>query len=299
MSDDTDLRRNDGAVRLSTYVIFVDYGSEVEIQHTVRATSHRVNRVVYEDLLGFRSFGWPRAHHVDWITAGVLVRPFEDTLDHHGGPRAGSEAKLGRDYQEWYWRHEIESEREYRWLGWNVVKMPADLFFYQELITKEHFSSVLEIGYGNGGGIWFFATILAQLGGGHVVGVDRQTATDLPPVTTFDNVHVNLIHQDAHTVSAVSAVCALRPTGFGLVVIDADPRPAGKIALLTTWAPAVCAGGYLVLEDVDSPLCTESSIIGDGIDRFLLANPSFGIVVAAARFPLLKARGAILQRIAH
>ena len=54
----------------------------------------------------------------------------------------------------------------------SIVKMPSDLFLYQEILTAHQLGSVLEIGYGDGGGLWFFATMLALLGGGVVVGVD-------------------------------------------------------------------------------------------------------------------------------
>jgi hypothetical protein len=64
-----------GLVRLSTYVLFVDYGAEVEVQHTVRGSVHRVGRVTYEDLLRFRGFRAPAEQHVRWIDAGVLVPP--------------------------------------------------------------------------------------------------------------------------------------------------------------------------------------------------------------------------------
>jgi len=37
--------------------------------------------------------------------------------------------------------------------------------------------------------------------------------------------------------------------------------------------------------------------VEDGLDQFLLENPDFGIAVEAARFPLIKGRGAVLHRL--
>ncbi|XXY47286.1 CmcI family methyltransferase [Sorangium sp. So ce269] len=287
-----------GLVRLSTYVLFVDYGAEVEVQHTVRGTVQRVDRSTYEDLRGFQGFRAPAERHVPWIDAGVLVPPFRDRPEHHGGLRPGTEAQLGRDYQEWYWRREVEAEREYRWLGRSIVKMPSDLFFYQELIAGNRIDAVLEIGYGDGGGLWFFAGVLALLGGGLVVGVDRERGGQPAVFERFARVHVDLVHGDAHEDATVEAVRTLRPGGFGLVVVDADPRPEGKVALLRRWAAAVAPGGYLVVEDVGSPECRKAGgIVEDGVDRFLLETLEYGVSVDAARSPLIKGRGAVLRHL--
>jgi cephalosporin hydroxylase len=279
-------------------VLFIDHGAELEVQHTLRGTTHRIDRQTADDLLDFRGFRDAADRHVDWLDAGVLVTPFHDHVENHGGLRPGTEARLGRDYQDWYWRHEVESEREYRWLGQSLVKMPSDLFFYQELLAERRLDAVLEIGAGRGGGLWFFASVLALLGRGHVVGVDREPAGARPPFERFPGVRVDLVHGDADTAATVDAVRALRPDGFGLVVVDADPLPEGKIALLRRWAAAVAPGGYLVLEDVASPECLEGGgVVEDGIDAFMLENRAFGLAVEAARFPLLKGRGAVMTRI--
>jgi cephalosporin hydroxylase len=107
-----------------------------------------------------------------------------------------------------------------------------------------------------------------------------------------------LVHGDAHEAATVAAVRALRPGGFGLVVLDAEPEPAGKVALLRRWAEMVAPGGYLVVEDVESPECRDADgAVEDGIDRFLLENPGFGVALEAARHPLIKGRGAVLRRL--
>ena len=286
-------------MRLSTYVLFVDYGPNVEIQHTVRGTRMRVDRATYEDLLCFQGFAEPAERHAAWIDAGVLVPPFRDEPEYHGGLRHGTEAKLGHDYQAWYWEREVESERDYRWLGRTVLKMPSDLFFYQELIVTHGLRSVLEIGHGDGGGLWFFATVLSLLGGGHVVGVDRDGAERLPDLERLPGIVVSTERGDAHEQSTLERVRRLRPEGFGLVVIDADPTPGGKLALLERWEATAAEDGILVLEDVESPACTAGSELVRGIDRFLLGRRHYGLVSGTARTPLLKGRGAVLRRVGN
>jgi len=145
--------------------------------------------------------------------------------------------------------------------------MPSDLFFYQELIAAHRIDGVLEIGYGDGGGLWFFATVLALLDGGLVVGVDRDHAGSLPPFERLAQVRVELFHGDAHAAATVEAARAPRPQGYGLVVVDADPLPEGKVALLQRWASAVAPGGYLVIEDVESPECRDAGGVVEGGGR--------------------------------
>jgi cephalosporin hydroxylase len=274
----------------------VEYGDQVEVQHTVRGTVQRVDRASYEELLSFQRFRPIAKHHTPWLEAGVLVRPFEDRPEHHEGLRSGTEARLARDYQDWYWPREVEAEREYRWLGHSIVKMPSDLFFYQELMTERRLKSVLEVGYGDGGGLWFFGGILRLLGGGTVVGVDRERSERLPSFEQLSGVHVELLHGDGHDGATVQAAQRLRPVGFALVIIDAEPLPEAKAALLGRWAPLVSEGGYLVVEDVDSPEC-RGGAMAELLDTFLLDNPAFGIAIEQARHPLLKARGAVFRRL--
>ncbi|RKH72738.1 CmcI family methyltransferase [Corallococcus aberystwythensis] len=287
-----------GRMRLSSHVVFVDYSADVEVQHTVRGTTVRVSRKTYEELLRFRSFAEYEPHLEPWVEAGVLVAPFKDTPEAHGGLLPGTEAWLGNAYQEWYWRHEVEAEREYRWLGHVAVKMPMDLFFYQELLTGSGIKAVLEVGYGRGGGLWFFATMLALCGGGRVIGVDREQCDEcLPPFDRLAHVKVERVHGDAHAAATLETVRALVPDGFGLVVLDADSRPEGKLMLLDRWSSLVRPGGYLVLEDVDSPACREAlDLISHGLDRFLLERRDFSLALEATRFPLLKSHGAVFRR---
>ena len=61
-----------------------------------------------------------------------------------------SEAGIAKAYHRWYWQHEVETEREYRWLGKVAVKMPTDLFFYQEVLSELSRRHILELGYGKG-----------------------------------------------------------------------------------------------------------------------------------------------------
>ena len=137
-------------LRLSRFVVFVDYGEFVELQHTARGERHRIDQRLYQQLRGFTGFRPGELGLDEWIEVGVLVAPFTDNLSDHG-LAPDSEAAMAVAYHRWYWRHEVESEREYRWLGEVAVKMPSDLFYLQEILTQASQRRVLELGRGRGG----------------------------------------------------------------------------------------------------------------------------------------------------
>lgn len=264
-------------VRLSRFLVFVPYGGDVEVQHTVRATTERIPRTEHARLQKYAGFRELQGGDDAYRDRGWLVAQGEDTVTAHGGLRAGSEAQLDRDYQDWYWAREVESERELRWLGVVVLKMPTDLFVYQALISREGIRSVLEIGAGDGGGLWFFASILAMRGGGEVVGVENDPPDHWPAFTQFANVDVAVEVADALSVTVPDA-------RFGLVVIDVG-RGGPWADLLRRWAPAVTKGGFLVVEDVADEDWVE-------LDSFLLAAREFGLEMVG--LPMRKA--VVLQR---
>lgn len=286
----------DGLFRLSRFVLFVDYGEEMEVQHTVRGTTVRVPRATYLRLLDFRGFRPLVGGFETWVEQGVLVPPYSDTHEWHGGLRPGTEAYVAQQVEDWYWAREVEAEREYKWLGRNIVKMPCDLFLYQELMVEHGIRSVLEVGSGDGGSLQFFAGILALLGGGSLVGVDLLPCRKPTLIGPEQGVHVTVLQGDGHAPEVARSAVAIVPGGFGLVIIDAEPTAAGKAALLNRWAAALATGGVLVLEDIGSPACAGAVGI-ELVDDFLLADARFGLSASAARFPFLKSRGAVFQRL--
>jgi cephalosporin hydroxylase len=273
-------------LRLSRFVVFVDYGEFVEVQHGARAASHRMDRVLYERLRRFAGFRQREAELDAWVDAGVLVAPFADTLASHG-PVAGSEAELAANYQRWYWRHEVETEREYRWLGEVVVKMPSDLFYLQELLAEQPKRRVLELGRGRGGGLWYLASALHLLGGGVLASIDVDDGPLAMDVSRWVDVELHVLVGDAFGSESVQRVRAVAE-GFELLVIDLGGDPQRNLTALGIWAEMVADGGRVVVEDLwgedDGEALRE-------LDTFLLARREFGLCERGARHPLLKGIG--------
>jgi hypothetical protein len=43
-------------LRLSRFIVFVDYADFVEVQHAARGVRYRIDRATYEELLGYARF---------------------------------------------------------------------------------------------------------------------------------------------------------------------------------------------------------------------------------------------------
>jgi cephalosporin hydroxylase len=283
----------DDVVRLSAWIFFVDHGENVAVHHTVSGNEWMADQATARCLERYAGFRLLVPDMVMWVDRGVLVRPFTDPLV--APPDSAEEGRLGAAWNDWYWKREVEAERDYRWQGEVVLKMPDDLFMYQELIFDLGVRRVLEIGYGRGGGLWFFASVLTLGGCGHVVGVEREPPERVPDFQRYSAVRVDRVHGDAHLPATTTAVMDLS-SEFDLIVIDADPTPHGKLALLDRWAPFVSGDGVIVVEDFGSPGCVaQGEEVSRGLDRFLLTHPQFGIQTKSRRFATSKVSRAVLQ----
>lgn len=273
-------------LRLSRFIVFVDYVDFVEVQHAARGARYRIDRATYEELLGYARFRPASLAVAQWVERGVLVAPFTDTLLPEGAI-PGSETALAADYHRWYWRHEIESERDYRWFGEVVLKMPSDLFYLQELLTGMHVQRVLELGKGRGGGAWFLSSILQMQGRGLVVSLDIDPLASAIDGARWTEVEQHDCVGDAmnrETIDRVRGICST----FELIVIDLGGDPQRNLRALRLWADLLADGGTVVIEDLWG-----SDDIGAirELDRFLLDNRQFSLCPLALRHPLLKGIG--------
>ncbi|NOT13774.1 MAG: hypothetical protein HOP23_18435 [Methylococcaceae bacterium] len=269
------------SVRLSRYICFVPYKGYVELQHTARNTCYQIDSETFHRLRYFSNFKILVDDLKFWFDHGILVAPYLDTFEQHKGKKE-SEAGLANAYHKWYWQHEVETEREYRWLGKVAVKMPTDLFFYQEVLSELSKRRVLELGYGQGGALHFFNSILSLLGGGLVVGVDRENGVSV--IEASPDLPVLLIHGDALCYETVHKAQTISQN-YDLIVLDLGPSHINYQAL-TLWAPLLAPQGVLVIEDLwrtdDENLNTRT------IDLLLLDNPQLAFYEPARRYPFLK-----------
>lgn len=281
-----------GGVRLSRWVFFIDHDEHTCVEHMASGASWQTDGATAHRLRHWTGFRTLPEELSTWADRRVLVPPDSEPL--LPGSASG-EAALETAWHDWYWAREPDAEREYRWLGEVVIKMPSDLVFYQEIIANRGARRILEVGSGRGGGLWFFSSVLSLQGGGRVVGVEHDPPERLPDFTRFGAVDVDIHHGDIRDAEVVARLS--EAARFDLVVIDAPPAMRDKIEVLRRCAPLVGEGGTIVVEDLAQPVPeAERRAIARELDAFFTDHGDFRPDHEARRHPLLKGGTAAFVR---
>src|SRR5687768_9830650 len=93
------------------------------------------------------------------------------------------EIEIVRRFHEIYYRNWIEKGADtinLSWFGHHVLKCPLDLWVYQELLVRTRPDIVIETGTKFGGSALYMATIMDQIGHGHVMTIDIEAQPDRP-----------------------------------------------------------------------------------------------------------------------
>jgi cephalosporin hydroxylase len=162
------------------------------------------------------------------------------------------------------------------WMGVPVLKLPLDLWIYQEILHETRPAFVVETGTARGGSALFLAQLCSLLGSGHVVTVDLELPPDAPshPLLRY----VIGSSTDEATVQAVrDAVGRNR----GMVVLDSNHTADHVRNELDAYAGLVAPGCYLVVEDtiINGHPVLEGWGAGpaEAVRDFLTTHPEFEV----------------------
>jgi cephalosporin hydroxylase len=138
------------------------------------------------------------------------------------------------------------------WMGVPIIQMPPDIVATQEIIWKAKPDVIIETGVARGGSVIFYASILALIGRGKVIGVDidirahnRDTIEKHPMAS-----RIALIEGSSIAAETVARVKAEIPRGANvMLILDSDHSRAHVLAELRAYAPLVTSGQYLIVAD--------------------------------------------------
>ncbi len=155
----------------------------------------------------------------------------------------------GQQYLEWFYGTHVWKYLTYR--GVRTLKLPLDMWNYQEIIFQNNLHWVLETGTRHGGSALFFADLLAAGDReGSVVTIDV-THDALDPIAAAHS-HMRLLLGDSAAREMVNQVGTIIPStrqcGL-LLILDSDHRASHVFEELTVWVPWLRSGDYLVVED--------------------------------------------------
>jgi cephalosporin hydroxylase len=151
------------------------------------------------------------------------------------------------EYLKWY--HETNVWKDLRYRGVRTLKLPSDMWNYQEILFGHDVGWVVETGSRHGGSAAFFADLLRNMGRpGRVFSIDYQPELD-PSVV--DDPKITFIQGDsadpAIVEQVISSLPADRPPLF--LILDSDHAAHHVRRELDVWVPRLKTGDYLVVED--------------------------------------------------
>lgn len=138
--------------------------------------------------------------------------------------------------------HVREELKAAKYRGLRVMKLPNDLWNYQEIIYERKIDYVLETGTFAGGSALWFADTLAKRGGKKVFSVD------IEQVNSLKHPFLELIESDSTSPEMLDGVF-LEIDGPLLVVLDSDHSEFHVYHELKAIVPRMKSGDYLVVED--------------------------------------------------
>lgn len=155
----------------------------------------------------------------------------------------------GLAYLEWFYATNVWKNLNYR--GVRTLKLPLDMWNYQEIIFENNLHWVVETGTRHGGSALFFADLLAAGGReGGVISIDVTHEALHPLVTAHPRIRFLLGDSAADSIlqQAMELIPARRQGGL-LLMLDSDHAAAHVLRELTAWVPLLRRGDYLIVED--------------------------------------------------
>ncbi|APV52364.1 hypothetical protein BWI17_08205 [Betaproteobacteria bacterium GR16-43] len=164
----------------------------------------------------------------------------------HHRSEAMSMTPEGEAYVRWF--HEANVWKFMTWHGIRTLKLPSDVWNYQEILFERRIEHVIETGTRHGGSALFFAETLAARGArGPVVSIDVDSASR--QLASHAGIHF-LVGDSAAPALADQAFALLGPDrGPLFLILDSDHARDHVLRELRLWVPRLRAGDYLLVED--------------------------------------------------
>jgi cephalosporin hydroxylase len=162
------------------------------------------------------------------------------------------------------------------WMGIVILKLPLDLWIYQEILFETRPDFVVETGTLHGGSALYLAQICDMVGHGHVVTVDIEPRPNPPQHPLIRYVRGSSV--DESTLTEIrQAVGDQR----GMVVLDSIHTADHVRRELEAYADLVAPGCYLVVEDTiingHPVLAGWGAGPTEAVNDFLTTHPEFEI----------------------
>ena len=184
------------------------------------------------------------------------------------------EESLWDGYLTWFYNTNVW--KQMTWHGIRTLKLPSDMWNYQEIIYERKVDWVIEAGTRHGGSALFFAeTLVARRANGKVISMD----IDAPARQIDSHAGIEFLLGDSGSPKMVEKVASMLPEKRGTVflILDSDHTCAHVLRELQVWVPFLQSGDYLVVEDSSINGHPVRPEFGPGpyeaVQQYLAANP--------------------------
>lgn len=140
----------------------------------------------------------------------------------------------------------------FTWLGRPVIQLPEDLIRIQEVIYGIKPDVIIETGVAHGGSLVFYASLLAAIGRGRVIGVDieirphNRAAIENHPLSS----RITLIEADSIRPETAERVAnEIGQAGAAIVILDSKHSRDHVLSELRLYSRFVTVGSYIVVAD--------------------------------------------------
>jgi cephalosporin hydroxylase len=134
------------------------------------------------------------------------------------------------------------------WLGVRVLKLPLDLWIYQEILfaAESRPDLIIETGTHFGGSAYYLASIFDLIGSGRVITVD------IEPLEVPSHPRITYLTGSSAAPEIVEEIHgSVQPGERVMVVLDSDHEKDHVLAELQAYSGLVTPGNYLIVEDTN------------------------------------------------
>jgi cephalosporin hydroxylase len=184
----------------------------------------------------------------------------------------------------------LQYYHNFTWFGLPVLQLPEDLLRLQEVIYALRPAVIVETGVYRGGSLLFHASLLAAMGGGKVIGIDREIQPDTRDALCRHplGARISLLEGDSTDPKIVEQVAALAGSlSPVLVILDSGHTRDHVARELECYAPLVTRGSYLVATD---GIMKDIADVPRALPEWKTDNPFEAAKAFAARHPEFRQR---------
>ncbi len=152
----------------------------------------------------------------------------------------------GKDYFRWFYDNGVWKHMHYR--GVRILKVPSDLWNYQEIFVEHRIEWVIETETRHGGSALFFADLLLLNGSpGRVITIDVDPVSN----QVDDHPKIDFLHRDSGSPEIADMARRMLPADRGalFLILDSDHSKAHVLRELNAYLPLLHTGDYLIVED--------------------------------------------------